>query len=337
MTENFTHIQAAHCENGVITKLLQLAGHEYMNEPLAFGLGSGLFYIHIPFIHINNGPGISFRTMPGRIFKRTCNSLNIEVASKKFRNEVKASEYLDLLLSKNYTVGCQVGVYNLTYFPVEYRFHFNAHNLIVYGKKDDNYLISDPVMDRVTSLTTHELERVRFAQGIFSPKGHLYYVKKTSQTSEELLRKGIAKGIQRNIRDMLYIPGNIGGVKGILYTSKKIRTWRDKLGVRKAGQYLAQIIRMQEEIGTGGGGFRFIYAAFLEEAAKYCKNDKLLKISDEFTRAGDLWRQNAVNMAGVFRGRSTEQKDFNHIADMMIEIHHVEKNAFKELAKLQLK
>ncbi|MCX6226251.1 MAG: BtrH N-terminal domain-containing protein [Bacteroidia bacterium] len=337
MIENFTHIQSAHCENGVITKLLRLAGHEYMTEPLAFGMGSGLFYIHVPYMVFNGGPAISFRTMPGAIFKRTCNSLKIEVSSKKFRNEQKAEEYLDTLISQNIVPGCQVGVFNLSYFPPEYRFHFNAHNLIVYGKKDDTYLISDPVMEKVTSLSAEELSRARFAKGMLSPNGHLYYITKTRPISEELIRRGIAKGIKRNIRDMLHIPGNFGGVSGILYTSAKIRTWRDKLGVRKAGQYLGQIIRMQEEIGTGGGGFRFIYAAFLEEAAKYCNIDALLKISDEFTKSGDLWRQNAVNMAGVLRGRSTGQQDFDHIADVMIEIHQIEKNAFIELSKIKFK
>lgn len=335
MIEDFTHIQSAHCENGVITKLFRLAGHEYMTEPLAFGLGSGLFYIHIPFISFNGGPAISFRTMPGRIFKRTCDSLKIEVESKKFGNGQKAQEYLDALLSRNMVVGCQVGVFNLSYFPPEYRFHFNAHNLIVYGKKEDRYLISDPVMDKATVLSEEELMKVRFARGMLAPKGHLYYITKTQPFSEELLRKGIARGIKRNIRDMLHIPGNFGGVSGILYTSQKIRVWRDKLGVRKAGHYLGQIIRMQEEIGTGGGGFRFIYAAFLEEAAKYTGKDILLKLSDEFTRSGDLWRQNAVNMAGVLRGRSAEQKDFDHIADVMVEIHYIEKNAFLELSKIR--
>ena len=337
MAENFTHIQSAHCENGVITNLLRQAGHDYMTEPMAFGLGSGLFYIHLPFITFNGGPAISFRTVPGKIFKRTCRSLKIEVTSKKFGNEQKAEEYLDSLLSQNTVVGCQVGVFNLNYFPPEYRFHFNAHNLIVYGKQDGKYLISDPVMDAVTTLTAEELNRVRFAKGMLAPKGHLYYIKKAQPTSEELIRKGIARGIKRNTREMLHIPGSFGGVKGILYTSEKIRTWRDKLGVRKSGQYLGQIIRMQEEIGTGGGGFRFIYAAFLEEAAKYCQNDALLKISDEFTKSGDLWRQNAVNMAGILRGRSTEQNDFDHIADVMVEIHHIEKNAFKELSKIHFK
>jgi len=337
MTDNFKHIQSAHCENGVITKLLRLAGHDYMTEPLAFGLGSGLFYIHLPYIKFNGGPAISFRTMPGRIFKRTCDSLKIEVSSKKFRDEQKAQEYLDNLLAQDIVVGCQVGVFNLTYFPPEYRFHFNAHNLIVYGKENGNYLISDPVMDKVSILSAEELNRVRFAKGMLAPNGHLYFIKKTQPISEELIRKGIERGIKRNVRDMLYIPGKIAGVDGILYTSNKIRTWRNKLGVRKAGHYLGQIIRMQEEIGTGGGGFRFIYAAFLEEAAKYCQNDNLLKISDEFTKSGDLWRQNAVNMAGILRGRSTEQKDFEQIADVMVEIYHIEKNAFKQLKEIEFR
>ncbi len=43
---------------------------------------------------------------------------------------------------------------------------------------------------------------------------------------------------------------------------------------------------MQEEIGTGGGGFRYIYAAFLQEAYGYYPDDVLLEISASFTRAG---------------------------------------------------
>lgn len=61
-------------------------------------------------------------------------------------------------------MGAQVGVYYLTYFLKEYRFHFNAHNMIVFGKEDDKYMISDPVMETVTSLTEYELQRVRFAE-----------------------------------------------------------------------------------------------------------------------------------------------------------------------------
>ena len=142
--------------------------------------------------------------------------------------------------------------------------------------------------------------------------------------------------LRRRIRDMIWIPGNIAGVKGIKRIGGKIKKWRDQLGVKKAGSYLAQLVRMQEEIGTGGGGFRFIYAAFLQEAHQYIPNDDLLKVSETFTKSGDLWRTAAVQAAGIYKGRIGTQADFDQMADYLIEISKIEKDAFKALSNTKL-
>lgn len=336
MEKEFKHLQAAHCENGVATSLLRYHGMDFMTEPLVFGIGSGIFYIHIPFLLINGGPAISYRGMPGTIFSRASKLLGVNVKRKKFSNEKSAKDFLDNKIAEGIPVGCQVGVFNLPYFPPEYRFHFNAHNLIVYGRENGEYLVSDPVMEKVSRLSDEDMIRVRFAKGPLAPKGHVYYPEEVKPVSEEILRKAIVKGIKRNARDMLYIPGPIGGVDGINYTANHIRKWRDKLGIRKAGLYLGQIVRMQEEIGTGGGGFRFIYAAFLEEASKYLGNENLLKISDDFTTAGDLWRASAVQMGRIYKGRIDDQKYFNECADMLNKIAAIEKEAYLELYKMKL-
>jgi hypothetical protein len=226
MELKFNHIQAAHCENGVTTSLLKNIGVTQITEPLAFGIGAGLFFVYIPFIKINNGPVIAFRTLPGLIFKRTCKALGIPVVREKFNSREKAEAFLNDRLAEGLPVGCQVGVYYLTYFPKEYRFHFNAHNLIVYGKKDDNYLISDPVMETVTTLTSYELERVRFAKGALAPKGQLYYPVEGKPVTNEQIKAGIKSGIEKNVRNMLNIPGPITGVKGIAFSGNKIKKWR---------------------------------------------------------------------------------------------------------------
>ena len=83
MKIDFEHRQAAHCESGVTSNLLWNASGGKITEPLAFGIGAGLFYVYVPFIKINNGPAIAFRTFPGHIFKRTCKSLDIPVVSAK--------------------------------------------------------------------------------------------------------------------------------------------------------------------------------------------------------------------------------------------------------------
>lgn len=334
MKVNFEHLQSAHCENGVTTNLLRTVGVNKITEPLAFGIGSGLFFIYIPFLKINKGPAIAFRTQPGLIFKRTCKSLGIPVVRKKFSSREEAQKVLDECLQSGRPVGCQVGVFYLTYFPKEYRFHFNAHNIIVFGKEGDNYLISDPVMETATSLSSYELERVRFAKGALAPKGQLYYPKENAIVTDEQMKHAIKTGIKRNVRDMLHIPGPIAGVKGIKFIGNKIKKWRDKLGLHDAGLYLAQLVRMQEEIGTGGGGFRYIYGAFLQQAHAYHPNDELLEISKTFTKAGDMWRNAAVQSAGIYKGRITSQQDFNTLGDQLIEISEVEKKAFQSLSKI---
>lgn len=332
VANGFHHLQAAHCENGVTTALLKHYGVHKLTEPLAFGIGSGLFYVQLPFMKVNGGPAISFRTMPGLIFKRTCTALNVPVTRKKYASPQKAMKELDERLAAGKPSACQVGVFYLTYFPKEYRFHFNAHNLIVVDKKADDYIISDPIMETLVSMNSYELQRVRFAKGAFAPRGQLYYPgDHLQEATDEQIRKGIITGIKRNCRDMLMIPGSFGGAKGIAYTGRQIKKWKDKLGDEKARTYLAQLVRMQEEIGTGGGGFRFIYGAFLQQAHAYLPMDELLDISKQITTAGDKWRDAAIQASGIYKGRLGAQADYDNMGDRLIEISELEKKAFKEL------
>jgi hypothetical protein len=335
MKTEFEHRQGAHCESGVTSNLLSIASNGKITEPLAFGIGAGLFFAYIPLIKINNGPAIAFRTLPGFIFNRAAKSLGIPVVRKKFSSKQKAQTYLDECLAEGIPVGCQVGVYYLPYFPREYRFHFNAHNLIVYKKEGDNYLVSDPIMETTNVMSSYELERVRFAKGALAPNGHIYYAKKGAVISEDTIKEAIKNGIKKNVYNMLNIPGSFAGISGIKQTGRKIKKWRDKLGLEKSKLYLAQMVRMQEEIGTGGGGFRYIYAAFLQEADTYLPGNHLAEISVLFTQAGDMWRTAAVHAAGIFKGRIGSQDDFNKMGDYLLEIAHLEKQAFETLKNIK--
>ncbi|GAA3593214.1 BtrH N-terminal domain-containing protein [Flavivirga amylovorans] len=329
MEINFTHHQTAHCENGVVSNLMKYNGFD-VSEPMVFGIGSGLMFCYIPFLKVNHAPAISYRTMPGQIFKRFAKRVGIKIKKEKFKKPQDAEAVLDENLEKNNPVGLQVGVYNLVYFPDEYRFHFNAHNLIVYGKQDGNYLISDPVMETVTTLTSKELEKVRFAKGAFAPNGHMYYP--VGFPKELNIKEAIIKGIKNTCRDML-APMPIIGVKGIRYTAKLIRKWPKKKGIKVANHYLGQIVRMQEEIGTGGGGFRYIYAAFLQESSKILNNNKLAELSKEMTVIGDLWRDFALDASRIYKSRSAKDDAYNHAASQLEAIADKEETFFKELKK----
>ena len=128
-------------------------------------------------------------------------------------------------------------------------------------------------------------------------------------------------------------PVPIIGVKGMHYVAKQIRKWPGKVGVPKTNHYLAQIVRMQEEIGTGGGGFRFIYAAFLQEASVILDNSKLKELSHEMTGIGDMWRDFALEASRVYKKRSSQQDVYNLLADRLNTIANREEVFFKKLRK----
>lgn len=327
MQTNFQHHQSAHCENGVASNLLKHNGLD-ISEPMVFGIGSGLFFVYLPFLKVNYAPAISYRPMPGSIFNKLSKRLGLKIKRQKFSSEAKAAQILDENLKNNIPSGLQVGVYNLTYFPDEYRFHFNAHNLVVYGKTETDYLISDPVMQTVTTLTHAELNKVRFAKGAFAPRGQLYYPIQVPATVD--LRSAIIKGIKNTCRDML-APMPIIGVRGIRLVARLIKKWPVKEGTKKANHYLAQLVRMQEEIGTGGGGFRFIYAAFLQEASVVLGNEELKTLSLEMTTIGDLWRDFAVEASRVYKNRSTKTDVYNRLSDQLMAIANKEEVFFKKL------
>jgi len=329
MKTDFTHHQSAHCENGVASNLLKHNGLN-ISEPMVFGIGSGLFFVYLPFLKVNYAPAISYRPMPGQIFNRLAKRLGLKIKRQKFSSQANAVKTLDENLKNNIPSGLQVGVYNLTYFPDEYRFHFNAHNLVVYGKTETDYLISDPVMENVTTLTHEELNKVRFAKGAFAPRGQIYYPIQVPANVD--LKGAIIKGIKNTCRDML-APMPIIGVRGIRLVARLIKKWPVKEGTKKANHYLAQIVRMQEEIGTGGGGFRFIYAAFLQEAAVVLNNDELQKLSLEMTAIGDLWRDFAVEASRVYKNRSTKVDVYNLLSDQLLAIADKEEVFFKKLKK----
>jgi len=330
---DFNHQQAAHCENGVTSNLLRHYQIR-LSEPMVFGIGSGLFFSYMPFLKLNDLPVVSFRPWPGQIFNRITKRLGVKIERFKFKDQAESMEALDRNLQQGIPTGCLVGVYHLTYFPQAYRFHFNAHNIVVVGRENGEYLVSDPIMPNIERLSHHDLQRVRFAKGTYPPRGRMYYISETSSSYN--LKEAIIKGIQQVCKDMLGIPIPLFGVKGIRYLSRQMRKWPKKLGEKRAALYMGQVVRMLEEIGTGGAGFRFIYAAFLQEAARELEQPWLNDMSKEMTVAGDRWREFGVIAGRIFKNRAGQEDSYIAASDILIDIADREEKIYRRLRQIKL-
>lgn len=70
----FIHYHYAHCETGVTATLFRDQGVD-ISEPMIFGIGSGIFFGHLPFIKMAGVTISTYRTQPGAIFRKASKRL----------------------------------------------------------------------------------------------------------------------------------------------------------------------------------------------------------------------------------------------------------------------
>lgn len=326
---DFKHTHSAHCESGVMSSMMQHHGLN-LSEAMVFGLSGAMVFAYLPFIKMGGMPLIGYRMMPKAIINGLQKNIGLEMVMQTFSKPDEGTKALDALLAEEKIVGAQTSVFWLPYFPDEMRFHFNAHNLIIYAKQGQSYKISDPVFEHPVESDAKDLEKARFAKGIMAPKGLLYYPKFVpGQVDFETV---IPKTIRKTAKKMLKTPVPIVGIKGIRYLAKHIRKLGNK-DRRYAKLFLGHIIRMQEEIGTGGAGFRYVYASYLDEASVLLNNDKLFQASKMMTEVGDQWREFALMVAKAIRLKKSEAIDYDALADKLEAVAKGEAEVYQKLLK----
>lgn len=321
------HMHSAHCESGVMSLLLSHYGLK-ISEAMVFGLSGALMFAYIPFAKIGGMPMIAYRRMPKAIIKGVQKNLGVKMKMETFTRPDSGTAALDNLLAQGQIVGLQSSVFWLSYFPEDMRFHFNAHNLIAYGKEGDEYLISDPVFENPVRSPTKALERARFVKGMMAPKGLLYYPLLLPENIDFV--EIIPKVIRKTARAMLKTPVPVAGIRAIYALAKNIGRLQHK-DRRYARLFLGHIVRMQEEIGTGGAGFRFIYASFLQESGVLLRDQKLKDCSLMMTAVGDQWREFALMIAKSIRKKQSSGIDFSALQRKLESVAAAETQVYRNL------
>jgi hypothetical protein len=299
-----------------------------MSEAMAFGLASAIFFAYLPFMRINGLPLIAYRIVPRGIIKRLHRDLGFDMRFETFRSPAQGTRRLDQLLDQGKLVGLQTSVFWLPYFPPDLRFHFNAHNLLAYGRDGDEYLLSDPVVETVVRCARSDLEKARFAKGLLAPKGLLYFAT-GAPAAPDWAHLG-KRALRRAADAMLRTPLPFIGVRGIGMLARKVERLEESDAAR---MYIGNIVRMQEEIGTGGAGFRFLYASFLQELAGLTGYARLESLAAELVEVGDRWREFALAAARMIRGR--DRFDAAALAVRLRALGAEEKRFFTELDAAQ--
>ena len=326
----FEHRMGAHCESGTVSSLLNHAGLE-ITEPLAFGIAGGIFfgYMNTPFFSF---PTIILRNRPGQIRVKVAKRLGITFNTQKFRNQEAGIKALDSLLNKKIPTGAQVDFFYMKYIPEWQRVHINVHYITVIGKNGENYILSDSYYPKIAELEIELMRKARFAGGNMAPKGFLFYPDKIPD--DPPFEKAIVAGIKSACHNMLKLPVPFIGIKGIYRFADKIMEW-PKLArdIEHLSHEIMKINVLLEDQGTGGAGFRYMYATFLQQASGIIDKPALSEMSKRMMEIGDGWRNISYIAAKIGKNRDLGESNLKELGNLIRERGDLEKDFFQDLLK----
>lgn len=326
----YQHKMAAHCESGVISGLLRHEGLE-ISEPLVFGISGAYFFGYFDNARFSV-PMLAFRSQPGDIRKQTGKRLGVKFKTRTFSSVEKGQAALDAILAQGKPAGVQVDMFNMEYIPPHMRVHINAHFVVITDQDQNTYTVSDCYYPELARVSKSSVNQGRFARGSFAPKGII--IRPESVPANPDLTAAICNGIKHSAYNMLKLPIPFLGYRGIQYFSKKIMDWPAKI---KDEQFLSHcFMRINlglEEQGTGGAGFRFLYATFLQDAAKLTDNDELRRLSKSMMENGDRWREISLAAARIGKQRDFSAARIKGLSDLIAERADSENQLMQELER----
>ena len=133
---------------------------------------------------------------------------------------------------------------------------------------------------------------------------------------------------------MLNIPIPFLGVKGIRMFARKVMDWpKFARDIEHLSHEIMKINILLEDQGTGGAGFRFMYATFLQQASDMTQNQELKRMSEKMMEIGDGWREISLFSARIGKNRDLGPDRLKQLSEMIYEQAEVEERFFQELRK----
>ena len=166
-----------------------------------------------------------------------------------------------------------------------------------------------------------------------APRGFMFYPVDVPREID--LPGGIRRGIKDTVFSMLKIPLPFLGVRGIRRFADKITEWPKY--ARDNDQLAHEIFRINillEDQGTGGGGFRFIYASFLREASGILNEPVLDLYSKRMMAIGDDWRNISLFASRIAKNRELGVERLSEMGNLIRANADLEFSFFTDLKKV---
>lgn len=342
MIENFPNERRIHCETGCYKNTMEYYGIN-LSEEMIFGIGGGLYLLFCPFFRMDGLPLLILRSKPSDVYRHTSKRLGISMHEMNFgNNQDKAMDALAKLVDQNIPVTVITNIIHIPYLSefTPDKMNFSGHNIVIIGREGREYIVADSEMklpnDDYRRIDEADLRITRFLPGPKSPHGRLFYFDKPDPKKFENFdyRPACLEGLKETCHNMIDVPFRYFGAKGIHYMANQLRKWEHKYSREELLDALYNYYRLLERAGTGGSGYRYLYARFLSQSAEIFQDETLDKCAELLTKGADAWREFSVD---VLHHRKKQNVTLNDMADKLEIAADYEYQTFMKIKKEFLK
>jgi uncharacterized protein DUF4872/butirosin biosynthesis protein H-like len=283
---NFPHVPGIHCSSSSIADILRYDGQR-LSEAMVFGLGSGLGFI------FSNDP----RHSPAYRF----NGRALDLEGKFYalfgvrlpwlgRWHPQA---LEGALAQGRPLVAQT---DIAYLPYYDRVHFPLHGIVVTGWDGEHAQIADTFSAELQRIDASQLHDALAGAGspFMDPP---FRIAPAPRVEVSIDAATVTRAILVTAREMLEpaIPGT--GIPAMRRLVAEKTAWRESPDWAWSARFAYQGI---EKRGTGGGGFRSLYAAFLDEVRALVPAIDKVRAIERMRESSSAWSAMAQDLKRAF-------------------------------------
>jgi Butirosin biosynthesis protein H, N-terminal/Domain of unknown function (DUF4872) len=296
--QGFEHRPGVHCGSTALADALRARGVA-LSEPMAFGLGAGLAFYYLVSPALSPTHLFCGRTL--RLEETACEVLGAPVRVRTEEDAARAWEGVRAAVDRGLAPILVTDLAELPYWRTRTR--FGGHRVVVAGYDANRgvALVADSERPGLEEVDLAALERARtsLAPPFVAPGRP--WLEVDAPPAERPIEEAVRDALRRQAREFLLDVDGLAGISALERFAAELAEWPS----RAAGEadrswcfrYAYQVI---EKRGTGGGNFRALYAAFLEEAEGKVPGLAALGLSPRMRALAGAW----TRLAGMLRAIS---------------------------------
>lgn len=325
---DWVHVPGKHCGSTALRDISHFYGHKF-SEGLCFGLGCGIgvAYLHADFINPTRIVHLRTMTLEPDFFL----TLNIPFSWKQETNSQRALDDAKRSIDAGVPVLVRTDIFHVKYYNSST--HFPGHIIIMWGYDDEKkeVFLSDTHFEGLMTLSYEDFMKARRAGPPIPLENDWCAVKFISGSAplEHAMRAAIKKSSSEMLDSQEYPIGK-KGVDAIKAVAEELESWKNAEDAAWCFRFTYQII---EKRGTGGGGFRRLYAEFLSDAEQKLPELQGENFPQRMTSIADLWTAVSEDMRLISENLQ-DASLFKNASEKLMLLYENEKSFFSDILQI---